>query len=62
MTDQPVWRKSQYSSLEGNCLEVADLDGSWAVRDSKDPAGPVLMFTATGWVAFTAGVRAGEFG
>lgn len=61
MTDRPVWRKSQYSSLEGNCLEVADLDGSRAVRDSKDPSGPALMFTPAGWSAFTAGVKSGEF-
>jgi hypothetical protein len=32
-----------------------------AVRDSKDPAGPVLTFTAPEWSAFLAGVRDGEF-
>ena len=32
-----------------------------AVRDSKDPAGPKLAFTAPEWEAFTAGVRDGEF-
>ncbi len=43
-------------------MEVADLNhGSRAVRDSKDPTGPALMFTATEWAAFTAGVRTGEF-
>jgi len=31
------------------------------VRDSKDPAGPVLIFPRTEWAAFTAGVRSGEF-
>jgi hypothetical protein len=31
------------------------------VRDSKDPAGPALAFSAAGWRAFIAGVRAGEF-
>jgi hypothetical protein len=41
---------------------VADLDGPHrVVRDSKNPTGPTLIFTATEWVAFTAGVRAGEF-
>ncbi|MGH3796011.1 MAG: DUF397 domain-containing protein [Pseudonocardiaceae bacterium] len=55
------WRKSSYSSGDGNCVEVADLDSGRAVRDSKDPAGPALSFTAAGWSAFTAGVRAGEF-
>ncbi len=57
-----VWRKSSYSNNQGACVEVADLNaGGRAVRDSKNPTGPALMFTATEWVAFTAGVRAGEF-
>ena len=59
-----IWRKSSYSGGEGgNCVEVADLpDGGRAVRDTKDRgARPVLLFTASEWVAFTAGVRAGEF-
>jgi uncharacterized protein DUF397 len=42
--------------------EVADLDSHRAVRDSKNPTGPALMFTAaTEWAAFTSGVQAGEF-
>lgn len=58
-----VWRKSSRSVGEGNCVEMADLDdGGRAVRDSKDPHGPALMFSAAAWVAFTAGVRDGEFG
>ncbi|MGH3943943.1 MAG: DUF397 domain-containing protein [Pseudonocardiaceae bacterium] len=56
-----VWRKSTRSNNTGACVEVADLDTHRAVRDSKDPTGPALMFTATEWVAFTAGVRTGEF-
>ncbi|MGB6162438.1 MAG: DUF397 domain-containing protein [Pseudonocardiaceae bacterium] len=31
------------------------------MRDSKDPGGPALMVTATEWVAFPVGIRAGEF-
>lgn len=57
-----LWRKSTFTNSMAACVEVADLDGGGrAVRDSKDPSGPALMVTATEWVAFTAGVRAGEF-
>ena len=56
-----VWRKSTRSSDQGVCVEVAHLSDHQAVRDSKDPSGPALMFTAAEWTAFTSGVRAGEF-
>lgn len=56
------WHKSSYSSGQGGaCVEVADTNNGRAVRDSKNPAGPVLTFTATDWAAFATAVRAGEF-
>lgn len=57
------WRKASYSSTNGGaCVEVAgNLPGIVAVRDSKDPAGPVLGFSPQAWAAFTGGVKAGEF-
>jgi hypothetical protein len=55
------WRKPTRSSGVAACVEVADLDGAHAVRDSKDPSGPALVVTTAGWSAFTTGVRAGEF-
>ncbi len=53
------WRKSSYSGgNEGQCLEVADnIPGLIPVRDSKNPAGPALVFTPAAWVAFTAALR-----
>jgi len=42
-------------------VEVAVANGWVAVRDSKQPAGPVLVFTWAEWTAFVLGIRVGEF-
>jgi len=57
------WRKSRYSgSNGGNCVEVArNLPGVVAVRDSKTPGAPELLFTLAEWEAFIAGMKNGEF-
>ena len=55
------WVKSSLSFSNGNCVEVASLPGGIGVRDSKDPAGPILRFTPGEWDAFLGGVRNGEF-
>jgi Domain of unknown function (DUF397) len=56
------WVKSSLSIQTGNCVEVAGLAGDTIrVRDSKNPAGGVLNFTATEWDAFIGGVHKGEF-
>jgi hypothetical protein len=43
------------------CVEVAALDELIAVRDSKDPTGPVLFFDQHEWSSFLGGVSDGEF-
>ncbi|WP_326826379.1 DUF397 domain-containing protein [Streptosporangium sp. NBC_01756] len=57
-----IWRKSSYSGgSSDNCVEVAtNLPGVVAVRDSKDPSGPVLAFTPAVWHDFLKSVRDGD--
>ena len=57
------WLKSSYSGPTGNCVEIAFLaGGEIAVRNSREPEGPALVFTPTEWGAFLSGARDGEFG
>ena len=53
------WRRSSYSGNGGgNCVEVAtDMRGVVAVRDSKNPDGPVLILTKDEWASFITRVR-----
>ncbi|BAJ28137.1 MULTISPECIES: DUF397 domain-containing protein [Kitasatospora] len=58
------WVKSSYSDNGGDCVEVA-LGAHpvvMPVRDSKDPAGPVLVFPTAAWTSFVAAAAAGAFG
>lgn len=55
------WTKSSYSGPANECVEVAWLDdANVGVRDSKNPAGPVLAFSRNEWAAFTTGVQNGR--
>jgi Domain of unknown function (DUF397) len=54
------WRKSSHSSANGQCVEVADLGATVAVRDSKDPMGPQLHFTRDEWQAFIRNIGVGD--
>jgi uncharacterized protein DUF397 len=57
-----AWRKSSRSGpYTDNCVEVAFVNDVIAVRDSKNPAGAVLLFTEGEWDAFVDGAKQGEF-
>ena len=58
--DSAAWRVSSYSAASGNCVEIAGLpNGRRAVRDSKNPTGPMLILSLAEWSAFIAVIRAG---
>ncbi|MEU4507136.1 DUF397 domain-containing protein [Streptomyces sp. NPDC024089] len=57
-----VWRKSARSNAAGNCVEVARLEGGEiAVRNSRFPSGPALVYTPAEMKSFLLGVKDGEF-
>ncbi|MEV4728985.1 DUF397 domain-containing protein [Saccharopolyspora sp. NPDC049426] len=51
------WKKSSYSGVEGDCVEVAVAPEIVGVRDSKDRDGDVLVFPQQRWADFLAGLR-----
>lgn len=53
------WRKARRSVANGACVEVASGSEVIAVRDSKDPDGPILVATLDRWRAFVAGAKQG---
>jgi len=56
------WLKSQHSNPNGACVEVASLpSGEIAMRNSRFPTGPVLVYTQAEITAFLAGAKDGEF-
>lgn len=57
-----TWRKSTRSSANNECVEIAALGRTIAVRDSKHPNGPKLLLARRDWAAFVRGIKAGRFG
>lgn len=55
------WRHGS-SCNGGTCVEVARFREKIAVRDSGNPTGPILTFTASNWEDFITNIKAGEFG
>ena len=56
------WRKSSYSGGANDCVEVAELDGCAAVRDSKDIGRGSLLFSKTAMRALVSGIASGAIG
>jgi len=60
--EEVTWLKSQHSNPNGACVELAALStGEIAVRNSRFPVGPVLVYTQAEITAFLAGAKDGEF-
>ncbi|MFJ8336465.1 DUF397 domain-containing protein [Streptomyces sp. NPDC094437] len=65
LTESPNWFKSSYSDNGGTCVEAAAnlvaTHGTVPVRDSKNPAGPVLDFPVAAFGHFVSSVKSGKF-
>ncbi|AYY13552.1 DUF397 domain-containing protein [Actinobacteria bacterium YIM 96077] len=57
-----TWQKSHFSNPSGNCVELATVPGGGiAVRNSRDPGGPALVYTPDEVAAFIRGAKNGDF-
>jgi uncharacterized protein DUF397 len=57
-----TWVKSRRSNSQGNCVEIAALpDGGAAVRNSRHPGGPALVYTQAEIEALVLGAKDGDF-
>ncbi|MGW6460805.1 DUF397 domain-containing protein [Streptomyces sp. NPDC055078] len=59
---EAVWQKSRHSNSQGSCVEFAKLPGgNVAMRNSRHPDGPALVYTPAEIEAMLLGVKDGEF-
>lgn len=57
-----TWVKSRHSDHQGNCVELAELPGgAVALRNSRYPQGPALIYTRAEISAFVSGAKDDEF-
>jgi hypothetical protein len=60
--DGAAWRKSQRSNSQGACVEIARIGaGTIAMRNSRDPQGPALIYRRDAIAALIEGLREGDF-
>jgi Domain of unknown function (DUF397) len=56
-----VWLKARSSTVNGQCVEIASSANKVAIRDSKDPDGPILVYASAEFRAFLDSARNGQF-
>ena len=56
-----TWRRAKLCGAHGQCIEIARVGDEIAMRDSKDPSGPILRYTQAEWQAFIVGAKSGDF-
>lgn len=59
-TGQPLWRRASFCA-SNECVEVTQRNGMIIMRNSKEPSGRVLHYSAEEWQSFIRGVKVGEF-
>ena len=59
-TEPTAWRKASFCQ-SGECVEVAQLNGMIAMRDSKDPRGHLLHYTTEEFRFLVRAIKAGEY-